>query len=235
MIVLPPKDDLQSQPASNLVLSRLATSKVVAQVCLDDEGFVKKLARNFLQKVARIESANADSSDIVCSLQGIANFAHVSKLFRQEMQAIYMNLLPAVRKLFFEYDSSNLSEEEVYASREALAKLIETLALSADSRVWMIDTDYLRVLTELFRFDRPAKNEKATVIIRCAYALLRLLESQECLQKMRESDVLSLLKSYSGLLDNRRPGLWSHIEKKLLDDAYSTSEQVLPVWKTLRS
>ncbi|GAQ92227.1 hypothetical protein KFL_009500050 [Klebsormidium nitens] len=242
MIVLPPTQDLQSQAASILVLSRLATSKVVAQTCLTNKDVVKKLARNLSKKIARIETVTADSRDVVCTLQGIANFAHASKLFRQEMQAINMNLLPAVQKLLSKHYFF-LSEEEVYASTESLARLIETLALSSDSRVWMIDTGDLQVMTELFRFERPAnKAEKEDVISRCAFSLLRLLESKECLQKMRESDVFSLLKPYSSLLDNHTPRFWSHLENKLLDDAYDKNlKEVLPsfqgshpVWKSLR-
>lgn len=239
-MLMPHTEDPQNQAVSILVLSRLATSKVVAQVCLTNEEFVEKLARNLQKTIARIEAVSAMSREIICTLQGIANFAHASKLFRQKMQAIHMNLLPAVQKLFSE-DYSFLGDEDFFTSKESLARLIETLSLSSDSRVWMFDAGYLQVLTELFRFERPVPNEETdSVTIRCAFSLLRLLESKECLKKMRESDVLSLLKPYSRLLDKHIFQFWIYFEIKLSDDA-SIRKQFVPsypgshpAWKALR-
>ncbi|GAQ88833.1 hypothetical protein KFL_004620130 [Klebsormidium nitens] len=205
-------------------------------MCLTEHSFVEKLARSLQKSVARIEVVSAFPREIICTLQGICSFAHASKVFRQCMQAIHMNLLPAVQRLFSE-DYIFLSEDDLYASTESLARLIETLALSSDSRVWMINAGYLQVLAELFRSERLTNETKEQVVNRCALSLLRLFESKECLKAMRETDVLSLLKPYSSLLDNKLPNFWRHVESKLLDDAYSKIEalaELHPILKSLR-
>lgn len=233
------RQDMLTQSALIVVLSRFATSKVVAQVFLTDEEFVEKLARNLLVWIARIEAATAFPGEIKCTLRSLATFAHASKMFRQKMQAVDMNLLPAVQKLFSEHNAF-LSQEVIYVSLESLARLTETLSLSPDSRGWMINAGYLQVLTELVRSERVVHKEEDNVILRCALSLLRLVESNQCLEKMKESDVFSLLDPYSNLLDKVIPCLWTYVEAKLSDYAWSKEELLTncvasdPIWKKLR-
>ncbi|GAQ92226.1 hypothetical protein KFL_009500040 [Klebsormidium nitens] len=213
--------DPHKQAASILVFSRMATSKVVAQVFLSKEEVVERMMQIFSKKLGRVGPFSGYSREIMYTLQGIASFAQASKLFRQSMEANGMNLLPAVQILCSEYILP-AEEDEIYASREAVARVIESLSFSIDSRRWMIDAGYIHVLAELFRTKRPGEKETKDVILRSAFSLLRLLESQECLKKMKECDVLSLLRPVSKVLElDDLPGVWSHIENKLSDDAGS--------------
>lgn len=239
-IMVPDVLDPLHQAASILVFSRLATSKVVAQVFLSEEEVVEKMTQHFLKKIQRVGPFSACSKEIMYTLQGIAYFAQASKLFRQSMEAKGMNLLPAVRALFSE-GMLPPEEDEMFISREALARLIEALSFSTDSRLWMIDAGYIHILAELFRTKRPGENDEKEVILRSAFSLLRLLESQECLKKMKESDVLSLLRPVSKVLELTSlglPRLWTYVEKKLSDDSGSDKTILYKFttrfWKGLR-
>lgn len=231
-IIVPDAMDPHKQAASILVLSRLATSKVVAQAFLSGERVVERMMHIFSRKIERLGTFTLSSTEMMHMFQGIANFAYASKVFRQGLQASGIDFLPAVRALMSE-DDSLANEAEICASVEAVAKLIETLSLSPDSRLWMIDAGYLHILAELYETKR-----QGSFVIRCAFALLRLLDSRECLTKMREMDVLSLLRPLSEVLKARVPPIWSQIENELSNDGdgkkNSRDTFPWPLWKALR-
>jgi hypothetical protein len=98
--------------------------------------------------------------------------------------------------------------------RENLAFIILDLPLSEDSQAWMIENGFLKLLASILRTAKQDQKDR-TATISCCVVLTRLCDSRTCLSKLKEADVLSIVRPYSTLLKSKIPGVWDAFLGKL--------------------
>ncbi|GAQ83345.1 hypothetical protein KFL_001440320 [Klebsormidium nitens] len=225
---------------TSTVLPKLTTSKVAAQVCLTGEGTVENLVFEFARKFTRILYDQATPLEASLTFQAFSNFSQASKLFRKSMQALGLNPLPPIHKVLAGEYLKQASEIDIFALRESLARMIEALSLSGDSRLWLIDAGYIYIIAELYR--TRMQGDRFDVLSRCNIALLRLISSEDSLERLRQSGFLSTLEPLSTVLKEgiRGTDFWELVKGKLTNskDGQKFRDFTLPVthpaWKNFK-
>jgi hypothetical protein len=173
-------------------------------------------------------------------LEGLVNFSRASKSFRQLLMQACDDLLPALHFLLSKKVARDTPMKYFTRIRHTLATLIAHLSFSTDSQGRMIEKGILGLFAGICETEKY-EQDGIRPTVTCSIALLRLLESPDCVNKMRQADVLSILEPYSRVLDAGRPGLWGFIKGRLAltgaDMPGQSPADVIPkeVWKAAKA
>lgn len=225
---------------SAAVIPKLTTSKVAAQVFLTGEGTVENLVFESARKFTRILYDQATPIEASLTFQAFSNFAQASKLFRKSMQELGLNPLPPIHKVLAEEYLKQASKDDMLGLRESLARMIEALSLSEDSRLWLVDSGFIQILPELYGSRMHRDSNRIIVLSRCTIALLRLISSEDALAKMRESGFLSALEPHSTVLNESldNADVWDFVRDKLTNAKNALKLNITPggyvAWKDFK-
>jgi hypothetical protein len=173
---------------SLLVLTFLASSKPVAHFVLSEEGAGERMMRFIMKKLGKRCSSDGASfqmpdPNLIPVLEGLVNFSRASKSFRQLMMQACDDLLPALQLLLSEKVARDTPIKGFIQIRKNLATLIRDLSYFRDSQGWMVEKGFLGLLAGICETEKYEQDENRGTFF-CSVALLRLLESPDCVNKM---------------------------------------------------
>lgn len=149
-----------------------------------------------------------------CSLQGLLHFARASKLSRGSMRAS-IDLLPSLEHFLSEKYTEQVDLDVFLGARNCLAQLVEALTMSEDSRSWIIEVGYMKLLAGIFRTAHLQQDKEATEA--SSFALLRLSRFPKCVELMRKYRVHLLMEPHSRIIESSFPvrGFWKDFERRI--------------------
>lgn len=155
-------------------------------------------------------------------LEGLANFARSSEPFRRQLQLPAqeaVGLMPSLERLLTKDHLQKLNATAVQQCREYAARFVVSLALSNDSRQWVLENGYFRIVAAIFGsqnpgFIPPGVRDGAVVI--CNMVFFRLMESRECLELMKRDDVISLLRPHRAKMNAANDELFENLTAVVL-------------------
>jgi hypothetical protein len=182
------------------VLTSLAASKAVGQSCMRSQDTAKRLVE--------------DPHGSQCSLEGLLHFARASKLIRESMRAS-VDLLPSLEHFLSEKYMEKVDLDVFLRARKYLAQLVEALTMSEDSRSWIIEVGYMKLLAGLYRTAHLQQDEEATDA--SSIALLRLSRFPKCVELMKKHRVHLLMEPHSTIIESSFPkrGFWKDFERRI--------------------
>lgn len=204
------------------ILTKLASSKAVAQYCLRSQEVAQRLVEICQKNLPRKRISERSMASIQvswnpeCGLEGLCNFARASKLIREEMR-MSADLLPSLEYLLSAEYAGQVDREAFLGSRRTVAKLAEALTICKDSRSWMIELGYVKLLAEVYRTAHLQQDKGPTEA--ASFALIRLRACPISTELMKAHGVHRLLKPHSKIIDSINPGFWEDLERRILAGA----------------
>jgi hypothetical protein len=221
-------------------LVRLADCKVMMDRCLREDSTISRgLAEAFASLVLMgLEGLRCMKTSVwmlLTGLEGFLKFSNSSRGFRDTMKQL-RNLAHVFESFVSMLSKENLRllGENSAVAKLYLSNLILLLALSPDSQMWAIDMGLLRIIaaiyegTHLRNVAGKSIKQIRNPALKCNAALIRLLDSDASLDKLRQLKALSILKSHKSIINAVQPEAeaWTYIKAKVLGQTVSSMRQI---------
>jgi hypothetical protein len=219
-------------------LVTLANCKVTMDCSLREDSTISRgLAEAFASLVIMgLESLRCMKTEsvwmLLTGLEGFLNFSISLRGFQDTMKQL-RNLAHVFESFVSMLSKENLhllGEDSVEVKRY-LSNLILLLALSPDSQVWALDMGLLRIIAAIYEGThmRDVTGKPIKLIgypaLKCNAALIRLLDFDASLDKLRQLKALSILKSHKRIINAVQPDTraWTYMKAKILGQQYVSS------------
>jgi hypothetical protein len=128
---------------------------------------------------------------------------------------VSIDLLPSLEHFLSKKYTEQVDLDVFLGARNCLAQLVEALTMSEDSRSWIIELGYMKLLAGIYRTAHLQQDEEATET--SSFALLRLSRFPECVELMKKHRVLLLMEPHFRIIESSFPkrGFWKDFERRI--------------------
>jgi hypothetical protein len=145
-------------------------------------------------------------------MEALLQFARCSKDFREALRSC--KTLPQACCDALEHGKT-FSKMPLKSMRTYLAHLMADLALHADSRGWILDWGWLKVVVEIYR-SAPFEEMRHFTGNALIAGLQTLILNSDTLRQLRDMDAVSILQPHNEKIDAARSRFWDDFCKAVL-------------------
>ncbi|GAQ85341.1 hypothetical protein KFL_002300130 [Klebsormidium nitens] len=233
-------DDLDAKVshyrACCLAVTILTSSEVVVKKFLMGTGRIedkqtacliyRNLTTNALIRAQALEKGQDSAAVlwVVLPLECLAKFIRGSRVFRDAMKDISeeRNIFETLGYFLSAEFLTKAGQENAAAIRGWLSEMAASLAFSKDSQLWVLDMGLLKLMAAIYdstQLQNLLDHMKQTdsPVFRCNAILIRLLEKEATLEKLRAHNALAGFRPHKRKINSADPQYrpWSYFEARL--------------------